>query len=282
MAQQIAKRWLITGVSSGLGKALMAAVIAHGDTVVGTVRTMPDHDPWAGEGPGSGRLIRMDVTDAGSIAQGADAALAAMGGVDVVVNNAGSGMFGPVEVCSLDDFRHAFEVNYFGLVAVTQAMLPHLRQSRGTLMNIASMSAIMTMGGTAPYAASKHAVLGVTEALREEMAPLGVKVVAVLPGGFRTDFWDARSNTIRDGLAEVYGAWPCGQIRAQSAQHVGNEIGDPAKFSALLIEVAGRDDAPLYLVPGADALDYVGAKRDAIATELAGWADRGRSTAFDG
>lgn len=275
------RRWLITGVSSGLGQSLMEAVVAHGDVVTGTMRRLPDADPYAGKGPGTGRLIAMDVTDTDSVARGVAQAVELMGGIDVVVNNAGSGMFGPVEVCSIDDYRQVLAVNYFGLVAVTQATLPHLRAARGTLINVASMAATLAMAGTSPYAAAKHAALGVTEALREELAPLGVKVVCAMPGGFRTEFWSERSNTIREGLAEVYGSHPAGTIRQQSQQHVGNEIGDPAKLSRLMIQVAEHDDPPLYLVIGSDAMDYVGAKRDLIAAELETNAAISRATAFD-
>lgn len=278
----MANRWLITGVSSGLGKALMDAVVDHGDTVVGTVRRMPEEDPYAGRGPGKARLVSLDVTSPDSVARGTAEALEWMGGVDVVVNNAGAGMFGPVEVCSLDDFRRVMEVNYFGLINVTRTVLPHLRASKGTLINVASMAAFLAMGGTAPYTASKHAVLGVTESLRDELTPLGVRVIATLPGGFRTDFWSERSNTIREGLPEVYGNQPAGQVRQSSQQHVGNEMGDPVKLSRLVIDIVGRDDPPLYLVLGGDALEYVGAKRDAMARELEAHRAIGLATAFDG
>src|SRR3546814_17238523 len=103
------------------------------------------------------------------------------------------------------------------------------------------MAAFLAMSGSAPYTASKLAVLGVTEALHEELSPLGVKVIAALPGGFRTEFWSERSNTIREGLPDVYGGQSAGRIREQSQQHVGNEMGDPVRLSRLLIDVAGRD-----------------------------------------
>src|SRR3546814_11480617 len=109
------------------------------------------------------------------------------------------------------------EVNYFGLINVTQAALPLLRASKGTLINVASMAAFLAMGGTAPYTASKHAVLGVTEALHEELSPLGVKVIAALTGGFRHDFWSERSNTIREGLPDVSGRKTAGREKGRRA-----------------------------------------------------------------
>src|SRR3546814_18460783 len=117
------------------------------------------------------------------------------------------------------------------------------------------MAAFLAMSGSAPYTASKLAVLGVTEALHEELSPLGVKVIAALPGGFRTEFWSERSNTIREGLPDVYGGQSAGRIREQSQQHVGNEMGDPVRLSRLMNAVAGRDNPPLYLVLGVQALE---------------------------
>ena len=274
----MAKRWLITGVSSGIGKALMDAVIAHGDTVVGTVRKLPaDGAPL----PDNARLAILDVTDPASVARGVTEAVDWMGGVDVLVNNAGSGMFGVVEACSIDDFRKVLEVNYFGLISVTQAVLPHLRESKGTLVNLGSISSFIAMGGTAPYGSAKHAVLGLTESLHEELKPLGVKVIAAMPGGFRSHFWNEGSNTIREGLDDIYGKYPAGQIRARTQEHAGNEMGDPAKLASLLIELASHDDPPLFLMLGGDALEYASQKRDSLVAELEAYQAVGRATAFD-
>ncbi|WP_068078388.1 SDR family NAD(P)-dependent oxidoreductase [Novosphingobium lentum] len=261
------RRWLITGVSSGLGKALMEAVVAHGHKVVGTVRRIPDPLP-AFAGAANARLVTLDVTDSASVARGVAEAAEWLGGIDVVVNNAGVGMFGVVEACSIDDFRLAMEVNYFGTVAMCQAALPHLRATRGTLINVASMAGMAAYGGTAGYAASKHAVVGLTEALHAELAPLGVRVMMTLPGGYRTDFWSARSNTIRDGLGDVYGAYPCGQVTQRSAEHVGNELGDPAKLARLMIGLVEGETLPLYLVGGADGMAVVEAHNAEIAADM--------------
>jgi len=198
----------------------------------------------------------------------------------VVMNNAGAGMFGPVEVCSIDDFRKMMEVNYFGPIAVTKAALPLLRQSRGTLINVSSMAGIITMDGTAPYAASKHAILGATTALREELAPLGVRVVCVLPGGFRSAFWSDPSNTIRSGGETVYDSQPAGHIFEQTRSHVGNEMGDPAKFGKLMIDIAGHSNPPAHLMVGADALDFVEMKRADLSRQLQDNADLSRTTDF--
>jgi NAD(P)-dependent dehydrogenase (short-subunit alcohol dehydrogenase family) len=271
------RKWLITGVSSGLGRSLMEAVARHGDDVAGTVRTLPDAEPNLG--PGRVKLFRMDVTDGAAIGPAVAAAADWLGGIDVVVNNAGSGVFGPVEVCDVADYARAMEVNFFGPLAVTKAALPYLRESKGMLFNVASMAAFIAMGGTSAYTASKHALLGASEALREELAPLGVRVVVPMPGGFRTNFWSEQSNTIREGLDEVYGGHASGQIRTRSQQHVGNEFGDPRKYAELLIRLA-EADPPLFLVVGRDALDYIEAKRSAMLAELESQRLVAEATAF--
>ncbi len=259
--------WLITGVASGLGKALMEAVVQHGDRVVGTVRREP-HPLPAFAGAANARLVTLDLNDPASVAHGVAEAADWLGGIDVLVNNAGVGMFGVVEACSIDDFRLAMDVNYFGTVAMCQSALPHLRAARGTLINVASMAGMEAFGGTAAYAASKHAVVGLTEALHAELAPLGVRVMLSLPGGYRTNFWSARSNTIRDGLGDVYGAYPCGQVTERSQQHVGNELGDPARLARLMIAMVEGETLPLYLVGGADGIAVVEAKVTAITADM--------------
>jgi len=272
------RRWLITGVSSGLGLALMDAVALSGDDVAGTVRKMPDK-PMA-KTPGRVELFQMDVTVTASAEAAVAQAAAWLGGIDVLVNNAGSGVFGAVEVCDVVDYERAMEVNFFGLLAVTKAALPYLRNSRGLLINVASMAAFVSMGGTSAYAAAKHAVLGVSEALHAELAPLGVRVVACMPGGFRTNFWSAESNTIREGLDEVYGAQPSGQIRTRSQAHVGHELGDPRKYAELILKIADTPSPPLFLAVGADALQLLDAHRDAMLAELAAQRAVAEATAF--
>jgi NAD(P)-dependent dehydrogenase (short-subunit alcohol dehydrogenase family) len=259
----------------------MEAVLRRGDDVAGSVRTLPNDDVTRETGPGKLKLFPMDVADPASISQAVPAAAEWLGGIDVLVNNAGAGMFGPIEVCSIDDFRRVMEVNYFGLVGCIQAALPYLRQSKGTLVNVGSMASVLAMPGSAPYAASKHAVLGLSEALAGELEPFGIRVIVPMPGGFRTNFWSERSNVIREGLEDVYGTHPAGRIREQSSAHQGNELGDPAKLAETLIDVIGADNPPLYLVLGGDALAYVGDKRDAMVTNLNETREIAVATAFN-
>ena len=123
-------------------------------------------------------------------------------------------------------------------------------------------------GGTAGYAASKHAVVGLTKALHVELGPLGVRVTMTLPGGYRTDFWSPRSNTIQEGLGEVYGGYPCGQVAQRPQQHVRNELGDPARLARLMIALVEGEALPLYLVGGADGMAVAEAKGAEIAADV--------------
>jgi hypothetical protein len=204
-----------------------------------------------------------------------------LGGLDVLVNNAGAGVFGPVEACSEDDYRRMMEINYFGPVRLLRAALPHLRASRGAAVNVASMAGMLAMPGTSAYSTAKHAIVGLSEALAEELAPLGVKVILVLPGGFRTNFWDARTTTIRDDFEGLYAPYMAGQIRKLSAAHVGNEPGDPAKLPAALFAALDAPEAPVHLVLGADALKQVAAQLERTRADLEKCRDLTVSTAFD-
>jgi NAD(P)-dependent dehydrogenase (short-subunit alcohol dehydrogenase family) len=144
------RRWMITGVSTGIGRSLMEAALERGERVVGTVRSRKSGGDIEASAPGRAKLIELDVTDPASVERGVAEAVEWLGGLDILVNNAGCGVFGPIEVCGDDDFAHAMEVNYFGLLRVTRAALPHLRASQGNLVNVASMAAFVAMAGTAP------------------------------------------------------------------------------------------------------------------------------------
>jgi NAD(P)-dependent dehydrogenase (short-subunit alcohol dehydrogenase family) len=268
MRSSIPRRWLITGVSSGLGATLLRAVLDRGDSVVGTLRDLSIASQIEALAPGRVSVLQFDVTHPASADTVVAEAVSRLGGLDVLVNNAGAGIFGPVEACSDDDFRRMMEVNYFGPVRVLRAALAHLRSTGGALINIASMAGIVAMPGTSPYAAAKHAMVGLSETLAAELAPLGVKVIIVLPGGFRTDFWSARTTTIRDDFNGIYAPYMAGQIRRLSSAHVGNELGDPAKLPNALFEALDAAAPPVHLVLGADALQQVTAKLERVQEDL--------------
>src|ERR1700722_18479014 len=187
------KIWFITGVSSGLGKALAQAVLAAGDSVVGTLRKSEEAEAFDQIKPGHSHGIVLDVTDEAAIGPAVSRIEHEIGPIAVLVINAGYGHEGLVEETSMEDFRRQFDVNFFGAVAVTKAVLPAMRARRnGRIINITSMGGFITMPGIAAYHASKFALEGFSESLGKEVRHLGVYVTAVAPGSFRTD-WAGRS-----------------------------------------------------------------------------------------
>ena len=193
------KTWLITGVSRGLGKALAQAVLDNGDIVIGTTRN--------GKADLNGdantlKLFEMELTDPAQIKHTVEAAYQLHGRLDVVVNNAGYGLLGALEEASDEDIKQVFDVNFFGVVHLLQAVLPYLRQqSSGHLVNISSIAGLAPMAGSGLYAAAKCAVEGVSQSLAQEVEPLGIQVTLVEPGAFRTDF--LTDHSIRNSQASI-------------------------------------------------------------------------------
>ncbi|HSV44443.1 MAG TPA: SDR family NAD(P)-dependent oxidoreductase, partial [Ramlibacter sp.] len=192
------RRWLITGVSSGFGLELAMAALARGDTVVGTLRQREQAESFEKIAPGRSHAVLLDVTRADTIAPAVQQALQLAGGLDVLVNNAGYGLFGAVEETSDAEARHVMETNFFGALAVTRALLPQLREQRsGHIFNIASVAGVIGFPGCGLYAASKFALEGMSEALAGELAPFNVRVTIVEPGGFRTNFAGGSMRKVR-------------------------------------------------------------------------------------
>lgn len=266
-----ANRWLITGVSSGFGRAIAEAALGRGDTVVGTVRKEADREAFEALAPGRaiGRLL--DVRDGDAVRAVVDEADALVGGFDRLVNNAGYCLVGAIEEVSLDELRTQMEVNFFGAVAVLQAVLPHMRARRsGHIFNITSISGIASWMGIGAYCASKHALEAVGKALAQEVGPLGIRVTNVAPGAFRTGF--NRSGALTRSAAEIADydetagfAW---RILGASA---GTEAGDPARAAAAILLAADAGEPPLSLLLGADAVYYHGRQQSALAADHANW-----------
>src|ERR1700761_278150 len=181
--------WLITGVSAGLGRALAEAALARGDKVAGTVRKPADLAAFEAMAPGRAIGFIADMADADTVRAAVDGAEAALGGIDVLVGNAGYGLVGAVEETSLAELRAQFEVNVFGPMVAIQSALAHFRRrKRGHVITVTSVSGVATWAGTGVYCGSKHALEGVTRTLAEEVAELGIKVTNIEPGGLRTDY----------------------------------------------------------------------------------------------
>jgi NAD(P)-dependent dehydrogenase (short-subunit alcohol dehydrogenase family) len=272
--------WLITGVSSGLGRAIAQAALGRGDKVAGTVRREADRAAFEALKPGAAFGFLADMADETAVRAAVDAAEAALGGIDVLVGNAGYGLVGAVEESSLAEIRRQFEVNVFGPIAAIQAVLPHFRaRRRGHVITITSVSGVATWAGTGIYCGSKHALEGVTRTLAEEVAELGIKVTNVEPGGLRTDYAGRSMVVTQARIADYEGA-------ARNAQrimgdHAGHEPGDPAKAAAAILAIAGTDDPPLQLLLGADAMLYATRQMAAQQAEIGKWAKLTLSTGFE-
>jgi NAD(P)-dependent dehydrogenase (short-subunit alcohol dehydrogenase family) len=256
----MSKVWLITGASRGLGRAFTEAVLKAGDRVVAAARNPKPLAEFESEYGGNIRSVPLDVTNEDQAMAAFGAAIANFGGLDVLVNNAGYGYLCPVEDTSLADFRAQIETNLFGVIIMTKAVLPYFRERRaGHIIQITSIAGRVGPAGRAPYAAAKFGVEGFSESLSKEVAPLGVKVTIIEPGGFRTDFAGS-STELREGRPE-YDSTVGASVRFQR-NYNGKQPGDPAKAAAVLLHVASLSDPPLRLLLGSDA--YAAAEKSAL------------------
>ncbi|OXJ07255.1 oxidoreductase [Burkholderia sp. HI2500] len=263
------KLMLITGVSSGFGRALAQEALAAGYTVVGTVRSAQaaqDFDALSARA--FARVL--DVTDFDRI-DGVVADIEAnVGPVDVLVNNAGYGHEGIMEEAPLAEMRRQFDVNVFGAVAMMKAVMPYMRERRrGHILNITSMGGHITMPGIAYYCGSKFALEGITETVGKELAPFGIAVTAVAPGSFRTD-WAGRSMLRTPRSIADYDALfdPIRQAREEKS---GKQLGDPAKAARAMLAAIAADHPPAHLLLGSDALRLVRGKLAALDAEIRAW-----------
>jgi len=271
------KTLLITGVSSGFGRALAEAALQAGHRVVGTVRSAEAKQSFEVLGPGLAHGRMLDVTDFDAIDDVVAGIEAEVGPIDVLVNNAGYGHEGVMEESPLSDLRHQFDVNVFGAVAMMKAVLPYMRQRRrGHIINITSMGGFITMPGITYYCGSKFALEGISEALGKEVKPLGIAVTAVAPGSFRTD-WAGRSMVRTPRAIADYDAL-FDPIRRAREEKSGKQLGDPAKAARAMLEIIDSDAPPAHLLLGSDALGLVRGKLVDYAAEIDAWEEVTRST----
>ncbi|MBR8187043.1 oxidoreductase [Burkholderia ambifaria] len=261
---------LITGVSSGFGRALAQEALAAGHTVVGTVRSEAARQAFEALSPQAAIGRVLDVTDFERIDGVVADIEASVGAVDVLVNNAGYGHEGILEESPLSEMRRQFDVNVFGAVAMMKAVVPFMRERRrGRILNITSMGGHITMPGIAYYCGSKFALEGISETLGKELEPFGIAVTAVAPGSFRTD-WAGRSMTRTPRSIADYDAIfdPIRQAREEKS---GRQLGDPAKAARAMLAVIAADRPPAHLLLGSDALRLVRAKWSALEDEMRAW-----------
>lgn len=275
----MAKVWLVTGSARGLGRKIVEAALAAGERVVATARDprqLADLVERFGE---QMRAVALDVTDSAAARAAVQAALDAFGRLDVVVNNAGFGHLAAFEQASEEDFRAQIDTNFYGVVNVTRAALPILRQQRsGHIIQISSVGGRIGMPGFSAYQSAKWAVGGFTEVLSQELAPLGIKVTALEPGGMKTG-WAVEAGSALPDLLEDY-APSVGAITQLLSQYVGNETGDPAKVAEVVLKLAYHDQPPVHLLLGSDALQYAGEADKARAASGDAWREVSLATDF--
>jgi len=256
--------WLITGSSRGLGRALAEAVLASGDNLVATARDPAQLADLSERYGGQVLTLALDVTDEVAATAAIEATVKRFGRLDVLVNNAGYGNVGSIEDTSLADFRAQIETNLFGTIIMTKAVIALMRgQGAGHIIQFSSVGGRIGPAGRGAYSAAKFAVEGFSEVLSKEVAPFGIKVTVIEPGGFRTDF--AGASTVlaegRSDYAETVGA----TVRFQR-EYNGRQPGDPAKAAAVVLHIADLDEPPFRLLLGSDAVRNV-EKADAARIE---------------
>jgi NAD(P)-dependent dehydrogenase (short-subunit alcohol dehydrogenase family) len=268
--------WLITGCSSGFGRALAEAALERGDRVVATARRTDSIADLAGENV---LVVPLDVTRQDQIDAAVRTALERFGRIDVVVNNAGYGSVGGVEELTLDELRALMEPMFFGAVAVTKAVLPHMRaQGSGAIVQMSSQGGQFAPAGFGAYCAAKFALEGISEALADEVAPLGIRTLIVEPGSFRTGLLGATMQRSRE--IDAY-ADTVGRTRAFVDQSDGTQQGDPRKAAAAILAALDAPEPPLRLALGGDAVDALRAKHERLRADLDGWEAVARDTALD-
>ncbi|WP_405625347.1 oxidoreductase [Streptomyces sp. NBC_00016] len=275
-----AKVWLVTGASSGFGRAIAQAAVAAGDTVIGTARRTEALDDLVAAHPDRAEAISMDVTDGERVDAVAADVLARYGRVDVVVNNAGRTQVGAFEETTDQELRDLFELHVFGPARLTRALLPQMRErGSGSVVNISSFGGQLSFAGFSAYSATKAALEQLSEGLADEVAPFGIKVLIVEPGAFRTNLFGkgaAYFSEENPAYAEKVGA-----TRQLVEGGNGDQPGDPAKAAAAIRLALDAGNTPLRLALGGDAVDFLTRHLDSVRAELTAWEKVSRGTDFD-
>ncbi len=273
----MSKVWLVTGSASGLGRNIAEAVLGSGDLLVATARDPRRLRDLAEKYGDQIRTAPLDVADEQAAQASVQVAVDAFGRLDVVVNNAGYGDIAPFEQLTSERFKALMDTNFYGVVNVTRAVLPIMRRQRsGCILQISSVGGRLARPGSTGYHAAKWAVGGFTESLAQEVAPFGVKVCALEPGGMRTN-WGVRANKETPVLLSEYEPSVGGVIKALES-YWGNEISDPAKVAQLILRLAASDHLPAHLLIGSDAVEFAGQAEATRAAEAERWREFSVST----
>lgn len=271
--------WFITGASSGLGAALARAVLEHGDNAVITARNADHVQDLVAAHPNNALAVPLDVTDHDQVVATVSAGTDRFGGVDVLVNNAGHGYRAAVEEAAVDEVDELFATNFFGPVDLIKQVLPQMRSRRsGTIVNVSSIGAPRSNPASGYYTATKAALEGMSDALNREVAPLGIRVMVLEPGAFRTDFSGRslnQSSTVIDDYADT-----AGKRRKENDHTHGTQQGDPDRAAQVIIAAVEGTDAPFRLLLGTDAIQIVREELQGRIDEIDEWAHVSATTDF--
>lgn len=272
------KTWLITGAARGLGLSIAKSALSAGYNVVATARDTDSLKSKLGTKNQHFLILPLDVTNGTQIAATIAAACDHFGGIDVLINNAGYGLLGAFEQTQKTQIEHQFSTNVFGVFEMCRAVLPVMRKKRsGHIFNISSIAGVNAMAGASVYSASKFAVSGFSEALAQEVAGFGIKVTAVQPGAFQTDFLDPSSAHFADQGIEDYNAFSEKIVAASNANN-HQQKGDPDKLAQALLTLSNDADVPPRFLAGADAINMANSRLATLGAELQNWENLSRST----
>jgi NAD(P)-dependent dehydrogenase (short-subunit alcohol dehydrogenase family) len=273
------KVWLVTGANSGFGRAITEAAVAAGDVVVGAARRTSTLDDLVAAHPDQVEALALDVTDSAAIEAAVADVLGRHGRIDVLVNNAGRSHVGAFEETTDEELRALFDLQVFGPAALVRAVLPGMRARRsGAIVQMSSMGGQMSFAGFSAYSGTKFALEGMSEALADEVGPLGIKTLIVEPGAFRTSLMGnaSASQGEQSDYADTVGA-----TRKMVATGDGGQPGDPAKAAAVILAALDAEDTPLHLPLGDDGVDAVLTHLADVRTQVTTWEPHTRPTAFD-
>ena len=274
------KVWFVTGASKGLGLSLVKQLLASGQKVAATSRSISDMEAAVGQTSTNFLPLSVDLTNEQSVGEAIQKTQDTFGAIDVVINNAGYGIGGSLEELSDEEVRKSFDVNVFATINVIRKVLPLMRSQRsGHIINISSIAGITAGIGWAAYGATKYAIVGLSEVLAEDVRSFGIKVTVVAPGAFRTSFLSAESLVLtKNPIAEYQ------EVRASHERFLkmdGHQAGDPEKAAAAMIQIAGEENPPLYLLLGSDAYERATGKLERMESEFQAWKELTVSTGFE-
>jgi len=275
----MSKVWVITGAARGLGRSITETVLAQGDRVLATARDVSRLADLAQQYGQKLGTFALDVTDEAQASAAVEHAVSLFGRVDVLVNNAGYGQMQPFEHVSSDDFRAQVETNLFGVVNMTRAIIPQMRkQGSGYIFQISSVGGRISNPGLAAYQAAKWAVGGFSEVVSKELAPFGIHVSTLEPGGIRTEWGIEAKKTLQDLPADYQDSM--GEFRALIDQYVGQEAGDPQRIAQVLVALSSHPKPPVHLILGSDAQYFFDMAEQERQSEAAQWKAVTLSTDF--